>query len=654
MTESSADIAAIVIETGLLHLDRPFDYRVPEKLRHVIHIGSHVRVRFAGRLVNGWVVGLNDRSEHTGRLSTIERVVGVQPVLTQDTVALCRAVAARYVGTFSDVVRAAVPPRHASAERVGSDAADELNMNDMTATSLPSELSEHGMSPTATTRASIMDRYPGLAAAIEEGERISLSVGPAGPGHDVVAACIAQAAVHGPVLVVVANSADVSGVLTALRDIDSCVNDEVVLLAAELGRAQRWRAFSRVLSGHARIVIGTRAAVFAPLSGVRTIIVWDDSDDSHREPHSPYWHTREVASLRSHESECGLIICGLMESVESAALVERGWLRRVGPHRDWLRSVAPRVSARTEADLERDPWAAATTVSAAAVRTAREALSTGPVLVLTPRRGYARTAWCRQCGHQRECLDCGELLRVNQSQLWCAQCDRTTSTQCPDCGESAFRVGGIGQDRIAEELGRALPGVPVILSNMDKRVSAIRQRPALIFATAGCEPAAPSGYSAVIILDVALLLSRAGSDAEIQGLRQMMHASALATAGAPVVVAADAQLAAVQALIRWDPSGFATRALSERSAAHLAPVARVFMLSGESADLLAILDSLHIGQPVDIVNPHPVAGAAHRMIISVPWQRGATVASTLREALALRQASRAGGIVHVRVDPHTL
>ncbi|NDB17787.1 MAG: hypothetical protein EB027_00630 [Actinobacteria bacterium] len=659
MSAPTADIAGVVIDTGLLHLDRPFDYKIPEKLSELVHIGSHVRVRFAGRLVSGWVVSLSDASEHPGRLSVIERVVGSTPVVTEETIRLCRAVATRYIGTFADVLRTAVPPRHAGAERDQVIAAATAHSPVTDAGADEVQPRTRGEEPACEVNVSRdasdwLSRYPDLQAAIDAGERIAVTAGPAGHGHDVVAACAVRAAARGPVLVVVPNSQDIDCLTKSLRSDFAVADSDIVVLAAEVGRAQRWRAFGRVLRGEPKYVIGTRSAVFAPIPKLGTIIVWDDTDDSHRELHAPYWHSREVAALRAHEQNCGLIVCGLVESVESAALVERGWLRRIEPQREWLRSVAPRVLARTDAEHERDPWAAATTVPAVAVRQARDALESGPVLVLTPRRGYARLAWCRGCARVRECSHCGDAARVLQDGLFCVNCAAEVSARCRACGETAFRAAGIGQERIAEEMGRALPGVHLIISNADKRVTATVRRPALVFATAGCEPVADRGYAAVIILDVASLLSRAGSDAEIAGLRQMMRASSLARPGAGVVVAAEAGLAAVQSLVRWDPSGYAERALSERANAHLAPAARMFVLTGAADDLLSVLHAVSVPQPADIINPHEVPGGSHRMVISVPWQRGAATAASLREVLALRQASHAGGAVQVRVDPHTL
>ena len=105
-----------MIDLPLPHLDRPFDYLVPAELDDAAVAGSRVRVRFAGRLVDGYLLERTDDSDHGAKLALIERVVGTVPVLTAETAALLRAVADRYGGSFVDVARLAIPARHARAE----------------------------------------------------------------------------------------------------------------------------------------------------------------------------------------------------------------------------------------------------------------------------------------------------------------------------------------------------------------------------------------------------------------------------------------------------------------------------------------------------------------------------------------------------------
>ncbi|MGV9534403.1 primosomal protein N' family DNA-binding protein, partial [Streptosporangium sandarakinum] len=109
-------VARVAVDTPLPHLDRPFDYLVPAAMDAEAVPGVRVRVRFAGKLVDGFLLERTEASEHQGRLARLERVVSPEPVLTPEIAALARAVADRYAGAMADVLRLAVPPRHARAE----------------------------------------------------------------------------------------------------------------------------------------------------------------------------------------------------------------------------------------------------------------------------------------------------------------------------------------------------------------------------------------------------------------------------------------------------------------------------------------------------------------------------------------------------------
>jgi primosomal protein N' (replication factor Y) len=110
-------VARVVVDVPLAHLDRPFDYAVPDKFADTVQPGCRVRVRFSGQLLDGFVVSLDDASEFPGRLSPLSHVPSGEPVLTPQVARLARVVADRYAGTLSDVLRLALPPRRGAPEK---------------------------------------------------------------------------------------------------------------------------------------------------------------------------------------------------------------------------------------------------------------------------------------------------------------------------------------------------------------------------------------------------------------------------------------------------------------------------------------------------------------------------------------------------------
>ena len=163
-----------------------------------------------------------------------------------------------------------------------------------------------------------------------------------------------------------------------------------VRLTADQGPQARYTAWLKVLRGHVPVVVGTRAAAFAPVRDLGLVAWWDDGDDLHDEPRAPYPHVRDVladAGPGSRAPRC--CPAGFTRTAAVAALVESGELRDRSPARTRCAGVVPRVRwpARGSRSSATPPPRGAHLPSIA-WRTAKEALEPGPVLVQVPRRGY--------------------------------------------------------------------------------------------------------------------------------------------------------------------------------------------------------------------------------------------------------------------------
>ena len=128
----------------------------------------------------------------------------------------------------------------------------------------------------------------------------------------------------------------------------------VVALSAGLGPAARYRRWLAALRGSARLVIGTRSAVFAPVSDLGLVMVWDDGDDTLAEPRAPYPHAREVAMLRAHQMRCAALIGGYARTAEAHALVRSGWAHDVVAAARWCAPAPRGWSPSTTADTPRN------------------------------------------------------------------------------------------------------------------------------------------------------------------------------------------------------------------------------------------------------------------------------------------------------------
>jgi primosomal protein N' (replication factor Y) len=441
--------------------------------------------------------------------------------------------------------------------------------------------------------------------------------------------------------------------------------DAVVALIAGLGPAERYRRWLAVLRGAVRVVVGTRAAMFAPVHDPGLFVVWDDGDDLHSEPRSPYPHVRDVLVQRAHLAGAALLVGGFARTAEAQLLVDSGWAHEILADRDTVRASAPRVTSIGEHDsqLARDPAARAARLPSVAFDAARAALAADtPVLVQVPRRGYVPALACLKCRTPARCRHCAGPLSLPSGSdkpavcRWCGVSE--AAFRCTACGSRQLRAVVIGARRTAEELGRAFAGVPVRTSGGTEVLADVPRGPALVVCTPGAEPLAPGGYGAALLLDGWAMLSRPDLRATEEALRRWMTAAALVRSGPDggrVVVMAESVLAPVQALVRWDPVWHARQELAARVELGFPPAMRMAAVDGSPAALADFLLTLRLPEAADVLGPVPLEtrepDERERALIRAPRERGRDLAAALFDALKVRTARKDPDPVRIRLDP---
>ncbi len=629
-------VARVAVDSGLTHLDRAFDYLVPASLDTAARPGVRVRVRFAGRLVDGWVLERVPASEHAGRLTELAKVVSAEQVLTPHVAALARAVADRGAGTLPDVLRLALPPRHARVEAEPPGQAAPV--------------------PTAPEPGP-WSRYrtgPAFLSALAGGGSPravwSALPGPSWPQEIALAVQACASSGRGAV-VVVPDARDLDRVVAAL----TACGVTAAALSADLGPTRRYRRWLSVLRGEVLVAVGTRATAFAPVRDLGLLVVWDDGDDLHAEPRAPYPHTREVLALRAHLAGAAFLAGGHARTAEAQLLLDSGWAHPLAAERAVVRAHAPTVDGTGEEQLARDPQAQAARLPATAFDAARTALAADqPVLVQVPRRGYLPSLACQLDRTPARCSACAGPLAASSGHAVpaCRWCGRLAGDwSCPACDGRRLRAVAVGAGRTAEELGRAFPGSVVRTSGRDGVLADVPDGPSIVVSTPGAEPVAPHGYGAVLLLDGWAALGRADLRAGEEALRRWFGAAALARADGRVVVVADRALPAVQALVRWDPAGAAARELAERQELGFPPAVRMASLTGSPAALREVLAGLPPG--ADVLGPVPADGDEERVLLRAPRSSGNALAARLKAAAAVRSA-RKSEPVRIELDPRLL
>ncbi|MCF6377670.1 primosomal protein N' [Nocardioides KLBMP 9356] len=634
-------VARVLVDIALAHLDRPFDYAVPTAMADTAVPGARVKVRFAGQEVQGFVVERTSQTDHTGTLQPLRRVVSAEPVLAPEIAELSATLATRYAGARSDVLRLAVPPRHATAEKASSAPAPPppaVTSGSWTEVEHAAAFLRRlaaGETPRAVWTAAPADDWPRMVA-----EAAATSYG-AGRG----------------VLVCVPDGRDVERVGAALTAVLG--EGHHVCLTAEGGPAKRYRDFLAVVRGSRRVVVGTRSAAFAPVHDLGLVVVWDDGDDLHAEPRAPYPHTREVLLARAEQQSTAVLVGGFARTPEAQQLLASGWAHELAVPRDVLRA---RVRAVVVPAEDRQ---VGTRIPRAAYDAIRRGLELGPVLVQTPRAGYAASLACDTCRTPARCSVCTGPLAVPGPAVppqcrWCGHVERAWA--CSTCGGRGLRAPVRGEARTAEELGRTFAGTTVRSSSGERVLERVGPAAAIVVATVGAEPVADEGYAAVVVLDTWLTLARDDLRAAEEALRRWLNAAALVRRGGHVVAVGDPAHPALQALVRWDPAGFARREVEERSQAHLPPAARMATVTGDLGALDDVLHLLDLPEGAEVLGPVPLDSRPprdghreeeHRVLLRVPRTHGAELSIALGDLQRVRSARKLDP-VRIQVDPLTI
>ena len=663
-------VARVRVDSTLPQVDRTFDYRVPAELSEDAVPGARVRVLFNGHELTGYVEERAATTDWTRTsLLPIKSVLSRVPSVAPEIFALAEALADRYASTVANVLRLAVPPRIAALDKkyapllpgyesgyLGDSAPESEHVESEHAAlghaepepSAASDTSTHAdpyawlatpgapapfvldppaLNPDAPDAASVFSDYENGAEFIEDvaAGAATRAVMTVLPGHlehtwaDVVATALATAATSGRGAIAVVPTAKNLDLLEAALA-ERLPADSFVRLSSDSTPHTRYHGFVKARLGRVPVVIGTRAAAYAPVANLGLVVCWDDGDSSLVERRAPYCHARDVLLLRASAENTAALFAGFSMSSEAARLVRTRWASHVRAPRALVRDYSPRIfSTGSEFELARDPLAAMARIPHLAFEHARRALARGPVLVQVARSGYIPSFSCERCRMPARCGECSGPLSVasGSSVPSCSWCGHLAQQwRCSECGFTHWRYSAAGATRTAEELGRAFPNVPVISSAGDHVRASVGPEPALVVATPGAEPVAFGGYAAALLLDADKMLRFDSLRAPEAALRRWLNAAALVRPAAleGTVVTTASPSPVEQALVRWDPAWFARQELEERAQTGLPPAVRTAAVTGAEADVRAFMEEFlgssaleeRVREQLRIVGPVPL------------------------------------------------
>lgn len=532
-------IARVVVD---LALDREFDYLVPPELADILKLGSRVTVPFGRREASGYIVGFAESSPHAA-LKPILKAVGAKPLVEENILKLARWIADYYIAPVELAVRAVLPSavRHsrarfkevnvvsptekardplavaelrrraaAQARILDALAAGPAPMSELTAqTSAASAAvhalarkgfvtigkrvqrrradAEHVVLPTQP-----LDLMPQQAEALQAIRRsieqrdppVVLLFGVTGSGKTEV---YLQAIDHvlqtgGGCIVLVPEISLTPQTVDRFR---SRFGDTVAVLHSELSAGERHDEWHRLHEGTARIAIGPRSAVFAPVRNLGLIVVDEEHEHSYKQEETPRYNARDVAVMRGKFEGCAVVLGSATPSLESLHNAHIGKYRLVRmPHRVDHREMPVMRIVDLRQEMEKEGRLNVLS------RDLKDAIQSRldraeQVILFLNRRGFATSLICPSCGTVDRCEHCSVAMTYHKpsNRLLCHICgaQQAVPERCPnpECRDPSFKYSGIGTQRVEEVIQKVFPKARVQRMDSDSMAQKDAYRKAL-------------------------------------------------------------------------------------------------------------------------------------------------------------------------------
>lgn len=526
-----SSVARVVVDVAL---DKAFDYEIPAEFRGRVHPGSQVRVPFGRRTTEGFVLGLADRSDFNG-LKPIRALLHDDPLITPDLLELAHWMSRYYVAPIEQCIRTVLPgavrnrnarhrkqlfvtptetsgeeaalrelrqraPRQAAAldilltgsEMLLSDLARAAKVTHATVRSLEKKgfvrvhegvRERDPLAGQEFLRTRPLNLNPDQQAAlgvVREGLdaktfQVVLLHGVTGSGKtEVYLQALSAALAQGQGAIVLVP--EIALTPQTVERFRGRFGEGLAVLHSHLSDGERHDEWHRVRRGEARLVVGARSALFAPVRDLGLIVVDEEHESTYKQEESPRYHARDMAVLRGQRLGATVVLGSATPSVESLQNVYRGKYRlaRLDVRAD--DRTLPRVKV---VDMRHQRYEGKPTLfSNDLVEGIRLRINLGEqVMLFLNRRGYSRSLTCPECGHIPECPDCSVALTYHKrlGYLRCHFCGHAERVppRCtqPDCAGEDWTFSGAGTEKIETQLAKIFPGAAIRRMDSDTMTS---------------------------------------------------------------------------------------------------------------------------------------------------------------------------------------
>jgi primosomal protein N' (replication factor Y) len=532
-------------------IHRELDYLVPETLAERVGVGSRVRVPFRDKSALATVVAVLDRSEAAG-IRPIEAIVGEAPILSKELLELARWMSAYYCCPIETVMRSLLPQVIRRAEigwkkqlfvqpagKIDHDELEKLRRRaprqaelleainklkvPMLATELLRKTSLDNQTLRALAKRGLVELREGDVPRDPHGDEKFIATGNLELNAEQILAleeitdALESAEKARPILlhgVTGSGKTEIylQGIRAALQRGRSAIvlvpeisltpqtverfkgrfaeaQDDVAVLHSHLSEGERHDEWHKIHSGRARIVIGARSAIFAPLKNLGLIIVDEEHETTYKQEEAPRYHARDVAVVRAKIEKCVVVLGSATPSLESYHNASSGKYKlatltqRVDQQQMPLMRI---VDLRQERRKEKAASILSEKLRAAiAVRLEKHEQT----ILFLNRRGFSTSLLCSNCGEARNCPNCSVALTFHRhmARLSCHLCGHTAAVpkKCPACGKDALIYSGFGTEKVESTVAQIFPTAVVRRMDADSMTRKQAYRETLLSFRAG-------------------------------------------------------------------------------------------------------------------------------------------------------------------------
>lgn len=431
-------------------LDRTFHYLIPETLADKAAVGMRVTVPFGRRSVTGYVVGFpkNGESDDSFELKEIKDFPDAEPVFSPEMLKLYKWIADYYIAPLGEVISTALPPIMKRIKKQGAAASGQ------------------GAARVELTEMQ-REAYSTVIAAMDMNEFAPyLLHGVTGSGKtEVYLRVIEEALARGKGAIVLVPEISLTPQL--LGRFRSRFGDTVAALHSALSDGERYSEWMRIKRDEARIVVGARSAVFAPMNDLGVIVVDEEHDHSYKQEDAPRYNARDLALVRGKMVRGIVVLGSATPSLESYYNASTGKFRYLKlPVRVADRPM-PEVLVVDMKDTGKRQIFSSQMAEALdiCIKEKKQAL------LFLNRRGFSTFLICSDCGFTFGCPNCSISLIFHQGEgmLRCHYCDYSQKAfpVCPKCQGSNVGLLGHGTEKVEEEVGKLFPDARIARMDRD-------------------------------------------------------------------------------------------------------------------------------------------------------------------------------------------